>query len=278
MRLVAIQPGEFSMGAHSHDPDARPNEQPRHRVRITQSFYLSETEVTVGQYEEFTRATGYKTEAERDVEGGFGIDFQTGRVLRMPGIHFRDPGFPGFKQTTEHPVILISWADAEAFCRWLSEKENQSYRLPTEAEWEYAARAGTDRIYPGGDNPSALDGQANVADRALRQAMPAGTWASPWDDGWPYTAPVRSFPPNDWGLYDMQGNVWEWSNDWHDDDYYAASPADDPRGPNEGRFRAIRGGGWFNAAAQQRPAQRIYFDPTFRYCLLSGFRVLLESR
>jgi formylglycine-generating enzyme required for sulfatase activity len=106
--------------------------------------------------------------------------------------------------------------------------------------------------------------------------MPAAEWAEEWDDGYPFTAPVGSLDPNPWGLHDVHGNVWEWCLDWHDNGFYRDSPREDPTGAASGRFRAIRGGGWFNAARQNRSAQRIYFDPTFRYCLLSGFRLLLE--
>jgi formylglycine-generating enzyme required for sulfatase activity len=171
---------------------------------------------------------------------------------------------------------MISWNDAEAFCRWLSEKEGRTYRLPTEAEWEYAARGGTTTPWWSGTDPEALARAANTADRALRQRVPKATWAAEWDDGFPFLAPVGSFEANPFGLHDMTGNVWEWCHDWYRADYYASSPVEDPKGAETGTFRTIRGGGWFNDAAQNRSAQRIYFNPTFRYCLLSGFRVVRE--
>jgi formylglycine-generating enzyme required for sulfatase activity len=254
-----------------------PNEGPRRRVTISRPFYLAATETTVAEFAAFVDETGYRAEAERDLGGGFGIDFRTGRVVQMPGITWREPGFPAFQQTGRHPVLLVSWRDAEAFCRWLSAKEGRTYRLPTEAEWEHAARAGTDSSYWSGAATASLEGVANVADESLRQAMPAASDTVAWSDGHPFTAPVGSFAPNAFGLYDVHGNVWEWTSDWYGADAYAGAPEADPPGPADGDFRTIRGGGWFNGAARNRSAQRIYFAPSFRYCLLSGFRVLLES-
>lgn len=276
MSLVLIPKGEFRMGSPASEPGRLPNEGPQHRVSITKSFYLGKHEVTRASFRAFVDATDYRTEAERDANGGFGIDFETATVRQSSGIVWREPGFPGFRQGDDHPVLLISWNDAEAFCRWLQEKEGRVYRLPTEAEWEYAARGGTRTAYSTGSAAEDLRGVANVADASLRTAVPAAEWAEAWDDGYPFTAPVGSLKPNPFGLFDMHGNVWEWCLDWHADGYYRASPEEDPPGPETGRFRAIRGGGWFNPARQSRSAQRIYFDPTFRYCLLSGFRVLLE--
>ncbi|MHC4974023.1 MAG: formylglycine-generating enzyme family protein [Planctomycetota bacterium] len=277
MTLVLIPEGEFRMGSPASDTDQQPNESPPHRVRITRPFYLGRHEVTVANFRAFVEATGYRTEAERDEKGGFGIDFETATVRQGSSIVWHSPGFPGFRQGDDHPVLLISWRDAEAFCRWLSQKEGRSYRLPTEAEWEYAARGGTTTTYWTGNAPADLRGAANLADASLEKAVPAAKWAEPWDDGHAFTAPVGSLRPNPFGLHDMHGNVWEWCLDRHSNEYYRTSPVEDPQGPETGAFRAIRGGGWFNPARQNRSAQRIYFAPTFRYCLLSGFRVLLEA-
>ncbi len=277
MELRLVPAGSFRMGTPQDEPGRLDNEGPAHAVRITRAFYLGTTEVTNGQIQAFVDATGYRTDAERDAAGGFGIDFETAEVQQDARVTWRAPGFPGFEPGPAHPAVLLSWQDAEAFCRWLSEQEGRTYRLPTEAEWEYAARAGTRSAYATGNAPRSLRGQANIADATLHAAVPAASWCEAWDDGHAFLAPVGSYPANAWGLHDMHGNVWEWCADWYAKDYYARSPSADPPGPKRGRFRAIRGGGWFNAAAQQRSAQRIYFDPRFRYCLLSGFRVLLET-
>jgi sulfatase modifying factor 1 len=274
MRLVPIPAGEFVMGSPADEPGRLGNEGPLHRVRISRPLLMGAHEVTVGDFDAFVADTGYRTEAERDADGGFGIDFQTAAVKQTQGIDWRSPGFPDFVQTPRHPVLLISWADAEAFCRWLSGREGLVYRLPTEAEWEYAARAGTASRYWFGHADAGLADTANVADRALRDRMPAATWSADWSDGAPFTAPVGRFRPNPWGLYDMHGNVWEWTSDGYSE-YAPRALLVDPRGPDHA-FRSIRGGGWFNPPAQQRSAMRVYFKPTFRYCLLSGFRVVRE--
>jgi len=284
MTLRRVPAGRFRMGSEPGERGHRTNESPAHEVVIERDFLMATTETTVGQFARFVAETGHVTEAERDAAGGFGLDWTTGRVAQAEGIDFRDPGFPGFTPGDDHPAILLSWSDAEAFCRWLSEREGRRYRLPTEAEWEYAARGGTTGPWWYGDDPR---GQANVADAALAAAVPAIPRTESWNDGFAFLAPVGSYPANPFGLHDMHGNVWEWCVDRHDATAYArraaevphvdrvapvaaASPGEDPG------FRVIRGGGWLNPADQSRAAQRVYFTPTFRYCLLSGFRVVCE--
>jgi formylglycine-generating enzyme required for sulfatase activity len=277
MEMRFVPGGEFLMGSPVEERGRLFNEGPARQVRISRAFHIAATETTVAQFHAFGEDTGYVSEAERDAEGGFGIDFDTAQVLQKNGITWREPGFPGHRQRWAHPVALITWSDAEAFCKWLSGEEGRTYRLPTEAEWEYASRGGSaGRFWFGGD-ANALAAAANVADVSLASAMPAAQWAERWDDGYAFTAPVGSFAANPLGLHDIHGNVWEWCQDWFDESHYASAGNRDPAGPEAGRFRAIRDGGWFNAAAQNRSAQRVYFDPTFRYCLLSGFRVVMEA-
>jgi sulfatase modifying factor 1 len=278
MQLVRVPAGEFEMGSPEGEPGHVANEGPVHRVRITRAFEMGVYEVTNAQFAVFAKATGYETEAERDVEGGFGIDFDRAEVVQDPHTTWRRPGFPGFEPGPDHPVLMISWKDAEAFCQWLSAKEGRTYRLPTEAEWEYAARGGTRTPFWTGSDPQDLAAAGNTADAALHSKVPRAKGTAAWDDGFPFLAPVGSFRPNPFGLHDVHGNVWEWCLDWYGADTYAKSPVDDPQGPASGSFRTIRGGGWWNDARQNRSAQRIYFNPTFRYCLLSGFRVVRELR
>ena len=204
------------------------------------------------------------------------LDFTTGRVVQASGITWRAPGFPGFEPGPDHPVVLVSWNDAQAFCAWLSRREGRRYGLPTEAQWEYAARGGTKSAWWTGDDPAALREAANIADAALVDVMPARREAEPWSDRAPFLAPVGSYAPNPFGLYDMHGNVWEWCEDEWDEAYFLRATDHDPLATGEGGFRAIRGGGWLDAAERASSAQRVWFDPTFRYCLLSGFRVVVE--
>ena len=134
---------------------------------------------------------------------------------------------PGFQQTDDHPVVVVSWTDASEFCRWLAKKENKEYRLPTEAEWEYACRAGTKTAYSGGDTP---EGLAAIGINVK--------------DGQRFTSPVGGFQKNGFGLYNMHGNVWEWCQDWYDPKGYTAGRQTDPTGPATGTARVQRGGGW----------------------------------
>ena len=178
----------------------------------------------------------------------------------------------GFEQTDEHPVVNVSWNDAVAFCKWLSRKEGKAYRLPTEAEWEYACRAGTTTRYFNGDDPELLAKVGNVADAAAKTEFPDWTLTIKASDGYAFTAPVGSFQPNAFGIYDMHGNAWQWCADWFDEKYYAASPVNDPIGPDSGRSRVLRGGSWMGWPLVSSSAKRIQCPPVFRDFSI-GFRV-----
>ncbi len=298
MRFVHVPAGEFRMGSdESAQALARafPNaerrrllqltdEAPVHRVRITRDFWLGETPVTVGQFQRFIRASGYVPESIRDGTGGYGFnpDYDPARTRRHDAFEGRDPRYswlnPGFAQTGEHPVVNVTWNDAAAMARWLSARENARCRLPTEAEWEYAARAGTRTRYPGGDDPEVLLTTANTFDRSSAAHWPR--WreqAGAGSDGYAFTAPVGRFAPNAFGLYDMIGNVWEWVADWYGEDYYQRSPTDDPQGPAEGTVRVRRGGSWHTWPFYARVAFRNWNSPQTRYVLV-GFRLLCEAR
>ena len=184
MKMVLIPPGEFMMGSPDSDPDARGHEKPQHRVRITKPFEMAAHEVTVGQFRAFVETTGYKTEAE--TAGG---DSNWTNSKR-------------FEQTDEHPVVWVSWNDAVAFCEWLSEKDGNTYRLPSEAEWEYACRSGSTTRWYFGDSESDLKEYAwyNVENRIIFNG-----------NG---TKPVAQKLPNGFGLLDMHGNARELCSDW----------------------------------------------------------------
>ena len=208
---VRIVAGAYERGCVVADDECLDGERPRHEVTLTQPFELMATEVTVRQYLTFVRETGHDLPAQ-----------------------------PRFRQTGEHPIVHVDWHDATAFCTWAGG------RLPTEAEWELAARAGHEgRVYAWGDE-FATD-LANYNDAGCCEG-----------DAFPDTAPVGSFPPNDYGLYDMTGNVWEWVADWFG--AYPDDPVSDPSGPDDGVLRIARGGSYFNPPTVLRLSVRLMFD------------------
>ncbi|MFW6114119.1 MAG: formylglycine-generating enzyme family protein [bacterium] len=241
MKLIKIPAGTCVMGSNDYS-----DERPKHRITISKPFLLGAHEVTVSQFRRFIYAARYKTEMERGLVPRWGWDETTSQLLCKPKHSWQDPGY---WQPSEHPAVNVSWNDANAFCEWLSDQEGSRYRLPTEAEWEYACRAGTTTRYNCGNDPEKLVRVGNVPDRSLRAVMhPSrnhGALILSASDGWVTTAPVGSFHPNAFGLYDMHGNVREWCSDWYKRDYYAASPSTDPKGPATGTCHVLRGGSWF---------------------------------
>jgi len=220
MKFTCIPAGEFMMGLPESEKDRRGDE-PQHQVRITKPFWLGMTEVTQGQYQQ---------------------------VMGQNPSHFKDE---------RRPVEEVSWEDAVEFCRKLSKMEGQTYRLPTEAEWEYACRAGTLTRYCFGDD------EASLGEYAWYLGKSGGT-----------THPVGEKTPNAWGLYDMHGNVSEWCQDWYSRDYYKQGPEADPKGPDKGRMRVSRGGHWvsFGGAEDCRSASRSAGEYENGF---TGFRVCL---
>lgn len=229
MKMVLIPAGEFSMGSPALESDASQDEKPQHRVRISTPLYLGMHETTVGQFRTFVEEARYDA----------GTNWQTAFQA----------------QTDEHPVVNVSWHDAVAFCGWLTKKEGKHYLLPTEAEWEYACRAGTETKWSFGDRTGDL-----------------GTYA--WFDGNSRrrTHPVGQKQPNPWGLHDMHGNAWEWCRDWYDSSNYGASPIRDPNSLSGSSSRVDRGGGWISNAGRCRAASRDNRAPAFRNFAM-GFRV-----
>jgi formylglycine-generating enzyme required for sulfatase activity len=222
MELALIPAGEFPMGSPNSDRDASSNEKPRHRVRITRPFYLGQCEVTQEQWQ---------------------------AVMGYNASRFNAP---------ENPVEEVSWDDCQAFLSKLNERYGRTgatFRLPTEAEWEYACRAGSSTRWCFGDDEGSLE------DYAWYSASSAGS-----------THPVGRKRPNAWGLYDVHGNVGEWCADWYASSYYRTSPSSDPRGPKSGRVRVLRGGSWLDAARDTRSAYRFGGAPGSCYRGV-GFRV-----
>jgi formylglycine-generating enzyme required for sulfatase activity/tRNA A-37 threonylcarbamoyl transferase component Bud32 len=242
MKLVRIPPGQFFMGAPPDERLRRFDETPAHEVTITQPFYLGAHLVTVRNFRAFVQATGYQTEAEKTG------DTRTEHYWLKPG----------WEQTDKHPAACLSWNDATAFCDWLTKKEKRNYRLPTEAEWEYACRAGSAAAYYFGSDPKKLDAYAWYRGNAGEKAHPVG-----------------ELPPNRWSLYDMHGNLLQWCGDWYEARFYQRVVLEDPRGPAQGIRRVLRGGSWNSAAHECRSAYRAADKPDTHRSDRGGFRVLL---
>ncbi len=271
LEMVLVPAGAFTMG----DDTGLDDEKPAHKVTMTKPFYLGRHEVTVAQFRRFVEATGYKTDAEKGTgfQGAFGWNRETMEFAMNEEYSWRSPGFP---QSDSDPVVNVSWNDATAFCEWLSHEEGKSYRLPTEAEWEYACRAGTTTAYFHGDETEGAAKVGNVADAAFEEQFPELEGFIKANDGFAHTSPAGSFAPNAFGLHDMHGNVWEWCADWYDPEYYAQTPVNDPPGPASGEERVYRGGGWFNCTRGCRSASRSASQPENRNLTL-GFRVAMTA-
>jgi formylglycine-generating enzyme required for sulfatase activity len=266
MKLSYIPAGEFEMGVSEW---AKKNYKAErvHHVRLTKGFYMGIHEVTVGQFQQFVRESGYKTDAEVSKKGGRGFNSGTKSFERKPEYTWRNPGF---EQSDEHPVVIVSWKDATEFCKWLSIKEGKQYRLPTEAEWEYACRARTKTEFYFGDDAEDLATAGNVPDGSAKErfAMWANTIAA--RDGYVFTAPVGKFKPNPFGLYDMYGNVWEWCADLYGE---YSGDAVDPTGSTSGPGHLLRGGSWYGSAFMCRSAVRAA-GLSEDYSSQFGFRVV----
>jgi formylglycine-generating enzyme required for sulfatase activity len=245
--LVVIQPGKFMMG--STEPERRwalqqgaerewvDWEKPQHRVAIAAPFDIGKYQVTRGQFARFVEATGH------DMSGGAAS---------------ADWCFPGFEQTDPHPVVCVSWQDAQAYIRWLSQETGQPYRLLSEAEWEYAARAGTTTRYSWGDDPPTPE-RANFGMNISR------------------TTEVGAYPPNPWGLYDMYGNVWEWVEDCWNESYTGAPSDGSAWTSGDCSRRVLRGSSWGDYPTSLRSAFRSKIATVFRSINI-GFRVARTLR
>jgi formylglycine-generating enzyme required for sulfatase activity len=251
MQMTLIPPGEFVMGSPDADLDAHDNEKPQHEVRITQPFHLASHQVTVGQFRAFVEATDYKTSQQERRQAAFGLVEVDDKVKWQCLRRFNWQNV-GFEQIERHPVVNVTWDDAVAFCEWLSKKEQKTYRLPTEAEWEFACRSGTTTCWYFGDNDAELCKYA-------------------WDGNVDRPQPVGQKLPNGFEIFDMCGNVWEWCSDWYSPDYYRSSPVDDPEGPSAGVVRVLRGGSFCHFINDMSSAYRNH-EPSSSWSLDVGFR------
>lgn len=238
--LVVIPAGSFAMG----DPDVGANGStaPVHAVTIARPFAIGRTEVTFSEYDRFAAATG-RVQPD-DAGGGRG----------------------------SHPIMNVDWHDAAAYAEWLSAQSGRHYRLPSEAEWEYAAAAGSVSEYSFGDDAGLLCGNGNVGDRSAAARYAYFTWTVDCNDGYADSAPTGSFPPNGFGLYDVHGNVAEWTADCWNDDYLDAPADGSPWIVAECGSRVVRGGSWFDGPAEQRLRVRYGNDSAMKQSDL-GFRI-----
>lgn len=254
--LVVIPEGQFMMGSSSSERGRADHEGPRHRVVFSGGFALGRFEVTVKEFRLFVEDIGYRTDAERAGRGKI-YDPRTRRITEQPGVNWR-LDYQGKRAQDDLPVIHVSWRDAQAYVAWLAQKTGQAYRLPSEAEFEYALRAGSQWAYPwGAGMPTELVGNfAGDGDRSPTQARWSVSFPDYADGHWG-PAPVGQFQSNAMGLYDMGGNVMEWTQDcWHDS--YVRAPTDGSAWVNPGcRHHVVRGGSWASTPLLARSAHRL---------------------
>jgi len=255
MVFVPIPAGAFLMGsAPQQDPAAEPDEQPQHSVFVG-AYGMAKHPVTTAQFRAFVEATGYRTRAEHR---GWSVCDEGDGARRVTGAAWQHPQGPGSYAQDDHPVVHIAWEDAKAFCAWASRVVSAPVRLPTEAEWERAARGDDGRRYPWGDAPP---GASRCTIGPGAQGTTAVGAHSPQGDS-PY------------GCADMAGNVWEWCADWYAADAYGTAPGQNPGGPDHGAFRVVRGGAWPNGVAFARAALRLWQPPEEPHALV-GFRCVM---
>ena len=267
---VLIRGGEFTMGSPEGEVGRAEIKAERqkagidysetqHKVRLS-NFSMSKYAVSVAEFRRFVEATGYRTDAEK---AGFSVILSNGEVKKGEGVNWRYGVLGSVRPQSEenHPVLHVSWNDAVAYSKWLSAKTGKHFRLPTEAEREYACRAGSRTAFNTGTNITIQ--QANFVDDQKQ-----------WRGG---TVPVDSFSPNAWGLYNMHGNVDEWCSDWYGGPYYdeckAKGTVTNPAGPATGSYRVLRGGSWYDYARHCRSAIRYLITPAYRLSSV-GFRLV----
>ena len=230
--MVKIEGGTFIMGQDSGEGD----EKPEHEVELS-TFYIGKYEVTVSEFRTFCEAT------DRDM-----------------------PKTPKWGWKEDHPIVNCTWNDAMAYINWLNETKNDNYRLPTEAEFEYVIRnGGKPGVYPWKDEEPQNE---NLADISFKKVTSSSRIWSNYDDGFPNTAPVGSFEPNDLGVYDINGNIWEWCNDWYQE--YSSEKQVNPKGPDSGNNKVGRGGSYNADPWHSRTASRAWVEPSFE---APGFRL-----
>ncbi|HOW72221.1 MAG TPA: bifunctional serine/threonine-protein kinase/formylglycine-generating enzyme family protein [Phycisphaerae bacterium] len=272
LEFVEIPAGHFIMGSTQGTADEKV-----HHVIVTKPFYLGKYEITFRQFAQFVAETSYRTDAEKQ---GFSLRYVGSRASgdartckRIPGMYWRAP--IDYQPTDRHPAACLSWSDATAFCKWLSRLLGRLCRLPTEAEWEYACRAGGTTFHFWGNEVTGFRVCGNVLDRCYGEKNRDWLMATEWSDGYAFAAPVGSFRPNGWGLHDMLGNVAEYCADWYAP--YGTADQVDPTGPTSltGR-RVARGGSWTSPPHLARVYNRLAGAPRDAFAH-GGFRVAMDA-
>lgn len=253
MDLILVQPGSFEQGSPESEEGREADESPRRQVTISRAFYMAKFPVTRGQFARFVEARRFRTEAESGPSGGFGV--VDGKLVQQKQFTWRNPGF---EQTDDHPVCLVSAQDAAAFCQWLSTKTGRLCSLPTEAQWEYACRAGT---------------------TSARYAEPLDDVAWHRGNGMNQTHPVGELKANAWGFHDFYGPVWQWCRDWYAP--YPAGNATDPvqtnRNLSDKPRQVLRGGSFLSDKSHARSAERYRNDARSRNAD-NGFRIVCSTQ
>ena len=279
--MASISGGTFSMGCSRNDKQCEAYEKPAHSVNVS-PYAIAVTEVTVGQFDEFVTGTGYVTDAERDTGGNAGcfVWSDIGGISRSAARwgwkddrHWRNPGY---QQSANHPVTCISWNDASNYANWLAAETGRNYALPSEAQWEMAARAGSSGSWGSASSSGGICAYANVADKS--QSSTGSKWnnrVNCTDYHW-FSAPVSSYKANEFGLFDMQGNAWEWVADTWADSFEGAPGNGAAYNPGNGNERVLRGGGWDSDAKRARLSSRSKASATGR-AAMTGFRLVLNQ-
>jgi formylglycine-generating enzyme len=240
IEFVFVQGGTFQMGSNENSA-----EKPIHSLTVS-DFYIGKYEVTVAQFKNFIDATNYKTDADKE---NWSYVWNGSSWEKKNGVNWKC-GISGILRSENeysHPVVHVCWNDAQEFCKWTSEQTGKTTRLPTETEWEYVARGGN---------------KSNGYTYSGSNSLDVVAWYS--SNSGNSTHQVGTKQPNELGIYDMSGNVWEWCNDWYDANYYNISPAQNLQGPSNGQYRVLRGGSWNNLGYYCRVAYRYYFTPDYR--------------
>ena len=262
--MVVVPSGSYRMGSPSSERWRDENEGPVHEVTIAVPFAIGRHEVTVSEFGRFVDETEY-------LAGSSCYTYEDGKAAYRAGRGWRDPGYG---QSGRHPVGCMSWDDAQAYAAWLSRETGEEYRLPSESEWEYAARSGTLTARPWGEGESGQCRHANGGDASFKERYP--NWSFPvasCRDGHVHAALVGSFAANGWGLHDMLGNVWEWTEDCWNGGYEGAPSDGSAWKYGECSRRVLRGGSWYyGSPGILRAAYRVSVTADDRY-LFNGFRV-----